>query len=93
MKANELRLGNWIDCYKVRFKITAINYTHVEGEGNEGEFSISDCEPILLNPEVLVKCGFEDWSGDQVYAKMGLSLTKYGDFNLTFAYHLRKKKN
>ena len=53
MKSTELRLNNWVNCYGINFPVTAINHTHVEGAANDGEFLISDLQPIPLTFEIL----------------------------------------
>lgn len=54
LKANELRIGNWIDCrnfngtgktIRTEFHLDLIKYTHF-------------FDPIPLTPEILEKCGF-----------------------------------
>ena len=54
MKANNLRIGNWVHGYCITFKIGSINEIHVEPiGGNEGEFDINELEGIELSPEIL----------------------------------------
>lgn len=55
MKAQELRIGNWVDIksfngnqgiVRTQFNYDLLRYIHL-------------CEPIPLTPEILEKCGFE----------------------------------
>jgi hypothetical protein len=65
MKANELRIGNYIICRNVIDKVWGIDL------GNNGDaivctdkFGIgeTDIKPIPLNEEWLLKFGFESWN-------------------------------
>jgi hypothetical protein len=79
MKANELRLGNWV---KGSFlgelcKVTQLGhekyheYVGAEGIGFYGQ---NGFEPIPLTPEILVKAGFENKSSTTDY------IFEYGQF-------------
>jgi hypothetical protein len=58
IKASELRIGNYI-MQKVGTKISVVpcSYLHFEllQQGGEG-----DLYPVLLKPELFVRCGFEE---------------------------------
>lgn len=84
IKASEVRIGNWVNCYKATFSITAINNTHVEGLGNEGHFDILDCKPIPLTPEILEQAGFEK-DGEVIYRQRNTML--YFGANFVDYYH------
>jgi hypothetical protein len=64
MKANELRIGNWLLTQNQR---TLKKYVEVESITEHAinidfrEHNYSEVAPIPLTPEILVKCGFE-WS-------------------------------
>lgn len=71
MKANELRIGNWVNDVKgggynvpgfqrVR-KIDEKGVNHWQDMGASGYAKFEDIEPIPLTPEILVKAGFKRW--------------------------------
>src|SRR5574343_566104 len=77
MKANELRIGNWV---KIIFQNTQygtkVDYLQVKeicfdytytGELDIGSQLLKDCQPIELTPEILEKCGFEKYEPDMDY--------------------------
>lgn len=49
MKAEELRIGNWVDCYG----------EHLQVEILEEGCDLAGIKPIPLTPEILEKAGFE----------------------------------
>lgn len=58
INANELRIGNWIfinngEKPKYPYQITAHDIEEIDGNG-------TDCFPIELSPELLVKIGFKN---------------------------------
>jgi len=64
MKANELRIGNWVSNGDRYYKITAAAILHL----TQGDL---DCYPIPINAEWLLKFGFEKalngwWCPDEV---------------------------
>ena len=86
MKASELRIGNWIlyaDIWQQVFSIaeTAINIA-------QNPLKMSFTGPILLTIKILLKCGIEDMSGDQMYAKLTLKIEDDG--LLIFSWHIKK---
>lgn len=66
MKANELRIGNWVDYEKTTHIITAIdsgNYGRsrwIKQSASEPDYehTFKEIEPISLTPEILEKAGF-----------------------------------
>lgn len=93
MESNELRIGNYI--YGMSGRIEFIRALGVNfcttGLGplpNQSCPMYRSIDPIPLTPEILIKMGWSDWSGDQIYAKMGLRIN--GDCNTIFAYHIKK---
>ena len=66
MKANELRIGNWVDYEKTTHIITAIdsgNYGRsrwIKQSASEPDYehTFKEIEPIPLTPEILEKAGF-----------------------------------
>jgi hypothetical protein len=73
MKANELRIGNWV------------RYHHNGGFIDAQIFHLTDEDinvlPIPLSPEIIEKCGFEDEYGNGRYYFDGL---EYYDGKLWF---------
>jgi hypothetical protein len=65
MKANELRVGNWVKGPLGELcKVTQLGhekYSEYIGAKGDGFFGQNGFEPIPLTPEILVKAGFE-WS-------------------------------
>lgn len=61
IKANELRMGNWVKPTRPRY---GERFIKVESVGLESvniafrEYGIVELEPIPLTPEILEKCGF-----------------------------------
>lgn len=65
MKAEELRIWNWIYYYgSLPVQVTSIGQNHINGN----EYSY--CAPIILTPEILEKAGFEK-SGDNEHYFIG----------------------
>ena len=66
MKANDLRIGNWLICYDERVSVTQIrkdtvHYEYLSKMGNiisTGE-DIENFKPIPLTEEILLRWGFE----------------------------------
>ena len=54
MKANELRIGNWVNNNEEDYQITAATILHLE----RGD---STAKPIPITEEWLLKFGFENW--------------------------------
>lgn len=62
IKANELRIGNWVDFSGKYFQVHTLSRKRLQisGVGIGGEvFEYTNINPIPLTPEILVKCGFE----------------------------------
>ncbi len=59
MKANELRIGNYVEYRDERNKVCAILRNHIKIEGLKGSLSLSDVKPIQLTEEWMLKLGFE----------------------------------
>jgi len=58
MKATELRIGNWVNCYAVRIEISAIAEEYVYDKTESGWFRINDLNPIPLTEQWLKDFGF-----------------------------------
>jgi len=61
MKANEIRIGNYVDCVNKRHNEKYIEIESVTCEKINVEFreySLSDCKPIPLTEDWLLKFGF-----------------------------------
>ena len=75
MKANDLRVGNWVSIREKPFQVYTFSRTGIDeyaGEDNKGRvmtypWKISACSPITLTPDILEKAGFterkhlDDW--------------------------------
>lgn len=64
LKANELRIGNWVNNGHYNTTVSALIISVIEA--NKQEFF-----PISLTPELLVKCGFNrdvDYDGDPLWS-------------------------
>ena len=63
MKANELRIGNWIEWAGNNIRVTEICEFIDADAGRQGlnidGAWLDDCSPIPLTPEILEKVGFE----------------------------------
>lgn len=60
MKENELRLGNWGDCYGLIFQVKSIYEGYVQHKDRgDGQFAIESLKPISLTPEWLERFGFK----------------------------------
>ena len=58
MKANELRIGNYL--YNTEGKIDVVNIQALEYLLKYGDTPFCQVKPIPLTPELLEKCGFSD---------------------------------
>lgn len=81
MKAEELRIGNFIEQGKV-FEVkpyhVRVSYWHVHKQQDAMSLvKLDECEPIPLSEEVLLKCGFKDYEG--WYQKEGIQLYRIRD--------------
>lgn len=76
MKANELRIGNWVDLRGSYLQVFSINNTStathskieldldsVTLDKHVKWVNISCIEPIPLTEEILLSCGFLNWNG------------------------------
>lgn len=99
MKANELRIGNWVKGITGNpIKLTGADIFVLEQGDDNGL-----CEPIPLTPEVLEKCGFEKSLGVYVINKACIfgSLSKINiyiedydaDYEFTCPEHLHQLQN
>lgn len=85
MKANELRIGNWV---KVNDPIFGVNIYKVATIRDNGIITLSDnigclvgnIEPIELTEEVLLKIGFEDRKGYFNYSRVFGDENNYCDY-------------
>lgn len=66
IKAEDLRIGNWVEIDGIKTQILSIGLTSLQYQSfNNGvgedwfERIINDFKPILLNEEILLKCGFQ----------------------------------
>lgn len=68
IKANELRVGNWVaNKNGLPYKITGFNIAHIEGtENNMSNFNTA-AYPITITPEILEKCGFFNDTSLNIY--------------------------
>lgn len=67
MKAQELRIGNWVYNYDgVKFQVEAQHIVNQE-HANNASRPFSYFDPILITPELLEKAGFEDWTSEDKY--------------------------
>lgn len=61
IKANELRIGNWVAVGENQSTVTTISYDLVHLMGNMITNRVDQVDPIPLTPEILEKSGFELW--------------------------------
>ena len=81
MKAQELRIGNYVICYNVNIKVSSINDVYLCNETDKGgQYKISDVEPILLTEEWLLKFGFN--KDDEKYTKKAGHLYDWDDYSV-----------
>lgn len=64
MKANELRIGNWL--LGANGKYLQVDPYGISVIADESV----DCKPIPLTPEILEKCGFVKWSNTFLFIEM-----------------------
>lgn len=71
MKANELRIGNWINapnlipmCVK-NIQPDYIN-RRIDAEGVSGSYKLAEFSGIPLTPEILLKFGFENYKNSSM---------------------------
>lgn len=59
IKANELRLGNWVYSLFIAHEPKKIptQIISITGDNTDGQYD--EMEPIPITPEILEKCGFE----------------------------------
>lgn len=98
MKATELRVGNYItskewggyhqiigvELIENGYRVQSKGYWHVCIPG-----VYFDISPIPLDENLLLKCGFEDWTGNQGYYVMLGKVIGY--VKITFSFHLPTK--
>lgn len=85
IKAEELRIGNWLLHWGEKVQITGINPHSLFFKG--GHSLISDFKPIPLAPEILEKwCDWRKWNKDDDYWMDGSCdfkiVQKYNAFHL-----------
>lgn len=76
MKANELRIGNYVRC-KSNSEILPVEEILSSGVffANENLITIYDhIEPVSLTPEILIKYGFESTMHDDKYQRYELNI-------------------
>jgi hypothetical protein len=61
MKANELRIGNWIN-HKYSPPSFIVSVINTFNENTVNGIELEDCEPIPLTQEWLLKFGFKKWN-------------------------------
>lgn len=91
VRAEELRCGNKVLISTEISDVTCISVDGISASSKTAHYAFEPFEfvqPIPLTPEILVKCGFEDWSGDTQYGKFGLVMN---DINIIFAYKIKEK--
>lgn len=75
MKANEVRIGNWVNYNVKPVRVNAIGsgtMLAVTGNDKDGSVKYEELEPILLTPEILEAAGLsdcEDFGGDYTYIR------------------------
>ena len=70
ISAKELRIGNWVRYGNRIFKIHCISETYPflnTEEFGVGVVGFKNIEPIVLCPEILENCGFEEVEGNIYY--------------------------
>ena len=87
IKANELRIGNYVDCTKKRHNEKVIlveSVTFDKINVNFREYDLSDLLPIPLTEKILLKAGFE--KSENTYNKicfinddLDFDIVKHGD--------------
>lgn len=79
MKANELRIGNWIKYEDKLVQVVQLSSLMILCQRDENQFLVNcapkEFQPIELTEEVLVKIGFEDRKGYFNYSRV------FGDEN------------
>ena len=91
MKANELRIGNWVNEFDKQtgeMKPIQIDYDWFYSAASSNDFE-RNYYPIPLTPEILEKCGFEEWS--EGHWKIRKSLVKWA-WSEKFNYYLPYKQ-
>ena len=64
MKAEELRIGNWVKDKRNRFwKVHDVLKDGIDLHCGWCAFTYDEIEPIEITEEILLKCGFEDLGG------------------------------
>jgi len=99
MKANELRIGNYVyhDALKIpRLGIDGVDYMQITGEGISCfEQKLMDVIPIPLTEEWLLKFGFETWETEvslQIYDFWQLYNLKIAIYKGNFYTDINAKK-
>ena len=83
MKANELRIGNWVEVEN--YKNIQLENVHPKGTTRgDDQYLISMLNPIPLTEEILLKCGFkyreamaggqDEWAGYGFWSLNGVHL-------------------
>jgi hypothetical protein len=88
MKAEELRIGNWVNRVYMPYGNTNQGVEPVRVGITELQHALGllgvcsfDVDPIPLTPEILEKAGFvNDYNGYDHPSKVSLSITKDGDY-------------
>ena len=78
MKANELRIGNWVNCFGLPMRVepnTILSLLEIE---NNKKICI-DLSAIPLTDEILLKCGFEKHRTTDIYATHAKGLINVND--------------
>lgn len=57
--AQEIRIGNYFNCYGMRVQVAAIDMEYVEHITDEGRFKIADLEPIPITKYLLKNLGLQ----------------------------------
>lgn len=109
MKANELRIGNWVNslfCYVIVKEIYQDNKIAVRYESRKQEvLPIKDFNPVPLTPETLKMCGFvydsedngdslaESYVLDKLVWSVGLKEMYYNNEPLPHIEYLHQLQN
>jgi len=88
MKANELRIGNWVNNFEVDFQLTSKDIYHLDVYVGR-----VIANPISITPEWLQRFGFEN-RGNNLFVKGKIELRYYANrcevvvrgINITYQY-------
>ncbi len=91
MKAEELRIGNWVECDGSEFQIKTIDQSgcYVKNSEEETWIELFQLNPIALSEDKLRQFGFDDDEYKEGYIGLAVkSKNMTTDFVLTKPFHL-----